>query len=185
MVAAFAAFLFCAGCQSDKTAASQTTPETTTAPTTAQTTDVPGTTPGTLGKVELPSATTPAPAATLAPTAQAPVPAPQPTQKQEPAQNAKGVWHYTCPKGCAGGAGTASACAKCGTTLVHNAAYHEGQNPTAATPNPTATPKPEPAQNAKGVWHYTCGDGCAGGAGSAIACAKCGKTLVHNSAYHQ
>jgi hypothetical protein len=183
MVAGLAAFLFCAGCQSDKTAASQTTPETTAAPTaqaptptTAPAADVPGTTPGTLGKIEL------SPTATPAPTA---APAPQPAPKQEPAQNAKGVWHYTCSKGCAGGAGTATACAKCGTTLVHNAAYHEGQNPTVATPNPTATPKPEPAQNAKGVWHYTCGDGCAGGAGSAVACAKCGKTLAHNSAYHQ
>lgn len=187
MVAGLAAFLFCAGCQSDKTASTQTTPETTAAPTApaptaAQTTDVPGVTPGTAGKIELspvaaPVATTvPAPAAT---------PAPQPAQKQEPAQNAKGVWHYTCPKGCAGGAGTATACAKCGTTLVHNAAYHEGQNPTVATPNPTVTPKPEPAQNAKGVWHYTCAGGCAGGAGSAVACAKCGKALVHNSTYHQ
>ncbi|MBI1225001.1 MAG: hypothetical protein GC192_07160 [Bacteroidetes bacterium] len=112
----------------------------------------------------------------------------------EPAQNAAGVWHYTCPNGCAGGGGSAVACASCGTTLVHNAAYHPPADatPTNATtlpegitpvPNPTQTP--EPAQNAKGVWHYTCSDGCAGGAGSAIACAKCGKTLAHNQAYHQ
>ena len=118
--------------------------------------------------------------------------------KPEPAQNATGVWHYTCPKGCAGGAGTAAACAKCGTTLVHNTAYHppaptatpaptigattlpEGITP---TPNPTKTP--EPAQNAAGVWHYTCATGCAGGGGSAVACAKCGKTLAHNPAYHK
>lgn len=185
MVAGLATFLFFAGCQSDKTATTQTTPDTSAAPTTqaptpttTPTTDVPGTTPGTLGKIGISPTATSAPAPTAAPP-------PQPTPKQEPAQNAKGVWHYTCAKGCAGGAGTAIACAKCGTTLVHNAAYHEGQNPTVATPNPVATPKPEPAQNAKGVWHYTCGDGCAGGAGSAIACAKCGKTLVHNSTYHQ
>ncbi|MBK8568080.1 MAG: hypothetical protein IPN76_33405 [Saprospiraceae bacterium] len=123
----------------------------------------------------------------------------------EPAQNAAGVWHYTCPKGCAGGAGSAVACAKCGTTLAHNASYHgdaktpsQPQNvlPTAKTEtNATSLPPgmvpvespiktPEPAQNAKGVWHYTCSGGCAGGAGSAVACAKCGKTLAHNQSYH-
>jgi outer membrane biosynthesis protein TonB len=116
----------------------------------------------------------------------------------EPAQNATGVWHYTCPKGCAGGAGSAVACAKCGTTLAHNAAYHPAPTPTpeaapstgAATLPSGITPvenpikKDEPAQNAKGVWHYTCSAGCAGGAGTATACAKCGKTLAHNQAYH-
>ncbi len=128
---------------------------------------------------------------------------PPATPTPEPAQNATGVWHYTCPKGCEGGAGSAEACAKCGTTLVHNTAYHPpANNPAAAAPatnatslpegmtavpNPTTnpTPTPEPAQNAKGVWHYTCSAGCAGGAGSAVACAKCGKTLAHNQTYHQ
>jgi hypothetical protein len=113
----------------------------------------------------------------------------------EPAQNAAGVWHYTCPKGCAGGGGSAVACATCGTTLAHNAAYHPPAStttpPTNATslpegitpiPNPTQTA--EPAQNAKGVWHFTCSSGCEGGAGSAVACAKCGKTLAHNQTYH-
>jgi len=42
----------------------------------------------------------------------------------EPPQNAAGVWHYICPNGHAGGAGGASACSECGTTLVHNQAYH-------------------------------------------------------------
>lgn len=42
----------------------------------------------------------------------------------EPAQNAKGVWHFTCPKGCAGGAGATGACPKCGGQLTHNTAYH-------------------------------------------------------------
>ncbi len=57
--------------------------------------------------------------------------------------------------------------------------------------NPMAQPgaqapvrKPEPAQNAQGVWHFVCTDGCKGGAGKAQACAGCGKTLVHNQAYH-
>jgi len=105
--------------------------------------------------------------------------------KTEPAQNAKGVWHYTCAKGCEGGAGSAVACAKCGATLVHNAAYHDTP-PASTTTTPSTTapsspiintqpaittdaPKTEPAQNAKGVWHYTCASGCAGGGGSATA----------------
>ncbi|MEK7254953.1 MAG: hypothetical protein AAB316_09425 [Bacteroidota bacterium] len=148
------------------------------------------------------------PAASTAPT-DLTAPGANPAQKApEPAQNAAGVWHYTCPKGCAGGAGSAAACAKCGTTLAHNAAYHPApnSNPAAAaggvinasdlapgsvtkTPvtvgDPATAKTAEPAQNAKGVWHYTCASGCAGGAGSATACAKCGKTLAHNTAYHQ
>ncbi len=43
----------------------------------------------------------------------------------DPPQNAKGVWHYTCPKGCLGGSGAAGPCPKCGEQLAHNAAYHE------------------------------------------------------------
>lgn len=119
---------------------------------------------------------------------------PPPPTTKEPAQNAAGVWHYTCPKGCAGGGGAPTACAKCGTTLTHNQAYHGTTPSTAATPaNKTATPTttttpaptPEPAQNKSGVWHYTCPGGCAGGGASASACAKCGKALAHNQAYHQ
>ncbi len=117
----------------------------------------------------------------------------------EPAQNAEGVWHYTCGKGCAGGAGAAGNCATCGGPLAHNAAYHNNTNGTSATTNPVLTnpsttntisppippPTTEPAQNASGVWHYTCGNGCAGGAGAAGPCGTCGNTLAHNAAYHQ
>jgi hypothetical protein len=131
-----------------------------------------------------------APALNLDPTA-----APATAATPEPAQNAAGVWHYTCSKGCAGGGAAAGPCAKCGTTLVHNQAYHGTASATGAA-NPTGAPdkatitmpnaqKPEPPQNAAGVWHYTCADGCAGGAGGASPCAKCGKTLVHNTAYHK
>lgn len=120
----------------------------------------------------------------------------------EPAQNMAGVWHYTCENGCEGGAGSAVPCATCGSTLKHNQQYHSKTNSSAATNslssttipagsqgvnlNPGAVPKPkEPAQNASGVWHYTCSNGCSGGAGSAMACNTCGTTLVHNQAYHQ
>ncbi len=144
-----------------------------------------------------------------------------PPATAEPAQNAQGVWHYTCPNNCAGGGGSATPCGVCGTTLVHNQAYHAATGGTAPTnntvtnpngapvgsitnpvvngvgapaaapminpgaaPTAAATKTPEPAQNAAGVWHYTCSAGCAGGAGSAIACAGCGATLAHNAAYH-
>lgn len=151
---------------------------------------------------------TPVPGASAASTTAAPATA-------EPAQNAEGVWHYTCPQGCAGGGGSAVPCGVCGTTLAHNQLYHSGGatpqpaittsagstagqpitvgggttiNPLGGAPAPAAPAAapatPEPAQNAAGVWHYTCSAGCAGGAGSAIACATCGNTLVHNSTYH-
>lgn len=50
---------------------------------------------------------------------------PTPAQASpEPAQNALGVWHFTCPKGCAGGGGAQGPCPKCGGPLQHNPAYH-------------------------------------------------------------
>jgi hypothetical protein len=52
------------------------------------------------------------------------MPPPTPTTP-EPAQNASGVWHYTCANGCAGGAGGAGSCGTCGGALAHNAAYHQ------------------------------------------------------------
>ena len=104
----------------------------------------------------------------------------------EPAQNAEGVWHYTCSKGCKGGAGAAGTCTTCGGPLAHNAAYHGNANTPPANPmTPPTTPSPEPAQNAAGVWHYTCEKGCKGGAGTAGLCAGCGGNLTHNAAYHQ
>ena len=106
------------------------------------------------------------------------------------------VHHYLCPNGCGGGP-SAGTCPTCGTAYTHNQAWHNQTNNTTipstqtntTTTNPTATATPtpptEPAQNAAGVWHYTCNNGCAGGAGSAVACATCGQTLVHNTLYHQ
>jgi len=170
LVASLAVIALCANCKNDSPASSKIADE---GANTAASTEQMATAP-------------------VAPTnVQAPNPAEAPTtevKKPEPPQNAKGVWHYTCPKGCAGGAGAAEACAKCGATLAHNNAYHQdaAANPASgAAGKPADAPKPEPAQNAKGVWHYTCPDACPGGAGSATACAKCGKTLAHNQVYHQ
>lgn len=106
----------------------------------------------------------------------------------EPAQNAAGVWHFTCAKGCAGGGGAIGPCSVCGGQLAHNTAYHDtGSNPNATTTiTPPVTPPSavEPAQNAAGVWHFTCAKGCAGGAGAIGPCPKCGGELAHNTAYH-
>lgn len=107
----------------------------------------------------------------------------------EPAQNASGVWHYTCSKRCAGGSGAAGNCNTCGSLLIHNSLYHANTTstpttaPTSGAPfaNPPAT---TPSQNTAGVWHYTCSKGCAGGSGTAGTCSTCGSTLAHNAAYH-
>jgi len=114
------------------------------------------------------------------------------------------VMHYICPNSCAGSGGDAAGtCPVCGTEYAHNDAFHNqpatppGAAPGAAPaagplsnpaspvitpPAPTAT---EPAQNAAGVFHYTCSKGCAGGSGTAGTCSKCGGELAHNAAYHQ
>lgn len=120
--------------------------------------------------------------------------------------------HYKCPKNCEGGGAAAQGkCPVCGTDLVHNQAFHAqsatpgaspqtpivvdpvtstnatnpGINPvTSPTTNPAATMQPPSAQNAKGVFHYTCPKGCAGGAAGAGKCATCGGELAHNQAFH-
>lgn len=98
--------------------------------------------------------------------------------------------HYKCPNNCAGGVGAAQGtCPVCGTALAHNAAYHDQPattNPAITTsPQTPQTPaEPRPAQNAAGVYHYTCSNGCSGGSGSAGNCASCGNPLAHNPAYH-
>ena len=125
---------------------------------------------------------------TVAPSAPA-VSAPAPAAAGA-AAGAGGAQHYVCPKGCKGGGGPAQGnCPVCGTAMAHNQAFHAQDTKNATAPSPTQMPAPaattpEPAQNAAGVWHYTCGKGCAGGAGAAGNCAKCGGPLAHNSAYH-
>lgn len=115
-----------------------------------------------------------------------PTPPNSTTQSRAPesAQNAAGVWHYTCSKGCVGGAGTAVNCTNCGNILAHNQAYHSNIN-TAPAMTPFTPTTAESSQNAAGVWHYTCTKGCAGGSGSTGNCSNCGGALAHNQAYHQ
>ena len=122
--------------------------------------------------------------------------APQPVQVTPPpninmntgttAAAPAGVQHYTCPNNCAGSGGpSAGNCPVCGTAYVHNAAFHNQGN--AGDPNTMIQQQqPElPAQNAAGIYHYTCPSGCAGGSASAGTCPQCGGALAHNQAYHQ
>lgn len=118
-----------------------------------------------------------------------------------PATTNAAVEHYTCPAGHVGyGSASQGTCSQCGVALVHNQAFHNNTTTTAApatnpmfqdqsaapaaAPAIQAPPTAEPAQNAAGVWHYTCNAGCAGGAGAAGTCSNCGGQLAHNQAYH-
>ncbi len=104
------------------------------------------------------------------------------------------VPHYICPNNCQGSGGAAAGtCPVCGSEYEHNQAYHNQAATSSPSINPsinlgdqtpTISTTPEPAQNAAGVWHYTCTAGCAGGAGAAGKCATCGGDLAHNTAYH-
>jgi hypothetical protein len=121
------------------------------------------------------------------------------TNVQAPGANTGTVYHYTCPNNCEnGGSDTQGACPGCGAQLAHNQEWHNlpqnqpaqqpQQNPISPViqnPQQPAQQQPEPAQNAAGVWHYTCSNGCAGGSGSQGTCSKCGAALAHNQAYHQ
>jgi hypothetical protein len=99
------------------------------------------------------------------------------------AATAVGMAHYICPNNCANsGDANAGACPVCGTAYIHNAAFHNQANPAAA---PTTAPAAATAVNPNGVYHYTCTNGCAGGAGTAQPCATCGNQLVHNAAFHE
>ncbi len=119
-------------------------------------------------------------------------------------------FHYKCPNDCVGGGGEgAGNCAVCGSPLVHNKDFHNGQGnssdhpvttvtdqgatvtqypagtPASAGMMPPSKADQEPAQNAKGVWHFTCAKGCAGGGGLASEkCGGCGGPLAHNAEYH-
>jgi hypothetical protein len=107
------------------------------------------------------------------------------------------VQHYICDKKCENSGGeVAGNCPTCKTPYTHNVAYHANDllktgpikvqsNATQPTSTNNNAPKPpSPAQNLAGVYHYTCTNGCNGGAGSAASCKTCGEALAHNTAYH-
>ncbi len=118
-------------------------------------------------------------------------------QQQNDVKKAATVKHYYCKNNCEGsGSDVQGNCPVCKNPYAHNQAFHSNeflQNgpikipSNAPLPNNAPTPinKPiEPAQNSLGVFHYTCTNGCAGGAGSATNCLSCGTLLEHNSIYH-
>jgi hypothetical protein len=104
------------------------------------------------------------------------------------------VKHYICANNCENsGSDVVGACPVCKNPYIHNTAFHNQdfmkngplnvptniQAPAANTPA-----APSPAQNAKGIYHYTCPKGCYGGSGTATQCANCGEPLAHNQEYH-
>ena len=109
------------------------------------------------------------------------------------------VQHYICDNKCEKSGGeVAGNCPTCKTPYTHNTAFHANDllktgpikvqsnatQPTAITPNSNTPKPPSPAQNLAGVYHYTCTNGCNGGAGSSAKCKSCGEALAHNVAYH-
>lgn len=117
------------------------------------------------------------------------------TTVKDPKQTAK-VQHYICANKCENSGGAvAGNCATCNTPYTHNQAFHNDdflkngplnvpKNTQTTTNQNTNTAAPSPAQNALGVYHYTCSNGCTGGAGEASNCKSCGSALAHNTAYH-
>ncbi|MDO9596030.1 MAG: hypothetical protein Q7J19_13665 [Lutibacter sp.] len=104
------------------------------------------------------------------------------------------VKHYICANKCENsGSDVQGACPVCKNPYLHNDAFHSQdllkngplnvptniQAPAANTPA-----APSPAQNARGIYHYSCTKGCYGGSGTASNCTNCGEPLAHNQEYH-
>ncbi|PHQ55687.1 MAG: hypothetical protein COC16_04715 [Lutibacter sp.] len=104
------------------------------------------------------------------------------------------VKHFICANKCEGSGGAiAGNCPTCNTPYLHNQAFHNDEflksgplnvPKTDVNTNPVKNTSISPAQNASGVYHYTCPNGCYGGAGTAAKCTTCGTDLAHNQAYH-
>lgn len=107
------------------------------------------------------------------------------------------VKHYICANNCENSGGDVEGvCATCNTPYTHNQAFHnddllkngpikvQSNTPLPNTNSNTSNAVPEPAQNAQGIYHYTCKNACYGGAGTPTNCSVCGETLEHNTAYH-
>ncbi len=116
--------------------------------------------------------------------------------KQKAKKETTKIVHYICANKCENsGSEVAGNCPVCKTPYTHNVAYHnndflkngplnvpkEGLNKNTTN---NSNQSSSPAQNAAGVFHYTCANGCYGGAGTASKCKSCGSDLAHNKAYH-
>ena len=100
--------------------------------------------------------------------------------------NVVGGVHYICPNKCEGGSSNTkgATCSVCKTPLAHNQAFHNTQNNTSNTPIATPETLPTSGPNAAGQYHYTCTNGCIGGADAAGKCNSCNGDLAHNAAFH-
>jgi len=99
--------------------------------------------------------------------------------------------HYYCATHPDKGGSDQGTCSECGLALVHNQAFHNTPSapgspavPGAPTTIPATPAAPAAATNAAGVYHYSCSNGCAGGAAAQANCTTCGNPLVHNAAFH-
>ncbi len=125
---------------------------------------------------------------------------PEGANGQDPATLSTGVTgsteaHYKCATaGCTGTGDTQGKCSVCGADLVHNQAFHNQApgapgsspaNPVQVNPTNSTASNPAPAQNAKGVYHFSCSKGHEGGSATAANCPKCGEAMTHNQAYHE
>jgi len=109
-------------------------------------------------------------------------------------KNNKKVVHYVCKNNCENsGSATEGICPTCNNPYIHNQAFHNDDflknGPLNVPKNNQGTKAPtnntqSPVQNVKGVFHYTCSNGCYGGAGTGVNCNTCGAALTHNQAYH-
>ncbi|WP_372769960.1 hypothetical protein [Lutibacter sp.] len=106
----------------------------------------------------------------------------------------KNVKHYICTNKCENsGSDVQGVCPTCEKPYIHNQAFHNDdlmKNGPLNVPKYNGTPaknapsQPSPAQNATGIYHYTCNNGHPGGSGTASNCVTCGALLTHNQAYH-
>ena len=104
------------------------------------------------------------------------------------------VKHYICANKCENSSSdVAGICPTCNTQYTHNQEFHNDKflkngplnvPKTNLNTKPATNTTPSPAQNSLGVYHYTCPNGCNGGAGTTAKCVSCGSDLVHNQAYH-
>ncbi|MFK5959628.1 MAG: hypothetical protein QM495_12275 [Lutibacter sp.] len=116
----------------------------------------------------------------------------KPENKQVKKKITVTVKHYICVNKCENsGSNIASNCPTCNTPYIHNAAFHNDEflknGPLNVPKSNLGTPTNasiSPTQNALGVYHYTCPNGCNGGSGTAAKCKSCGTDLAHNQVYH-
>lgn len=117
--------------------------------------------------------------------------------------NPSSEFHYVCVNNCEGsGANAAGNCPVCGEELVHNTAFHSGEqgddngdlqiigddnnsfSSKIAPLGQESSPSPAPQVTGDASFHYICSAGCGSGSQMQGNCPSCGAALVHNDAFH-